>query len=58
MDYTIQPLEINERSELDDFDQAEAREAGWPSELIADALAEIWRRELMPNEPIDWGNDN
>ena len=49
-DYSIVPLEINEHSDLDDFDEYEAKKAGWPPSLISEAVQEIQRREMEPNE--------
>lgn len=43
--YDTPPLCINEHTDLADFDEYEAKEAGWPERLIRDALHEIQRRE-------------
>lgn len=48
-DYSIPPLVIDEWSPLRDFDQYEAKAAGWAPELITAALREIDRREMEPN---------
>ena len=49
-DYSIVPLEINKYSDLDDLDEHEAKEAGWPPSLISAAVHEIHRREMEPNK--------
>lgn len=49
-DYSIIPLEINKYSDLDDFDEYEAKEAGWPPALISAAIHEIHRREMEPSK--------
>jgi len=46
MDYQTPPLEITRWTSLADFDEYEAKAAGWPESLINDAVREIWRREL------------
>ena len=44
--HQMAPLEINEWTDLADFDEYEAKAAGWPPELITAAIREIQRREL------------
>lgn len=48
-DYTIQPLKVTPWTFLGDFDEYEAKEAGWSQETITACLQEIQRRELAPN---------
>jgi hypothetical protein len=48
MNYQTPPLEITEWTSLSDFDEYEAKAAGWPPALIRDAIQEIQRRELKP----------
>jgi len=49
MDYSVIPLGVDKYSDLDDFDEYEAKEAGWPLSLISAAVHEIRRREMEPN---------
>ena len=49
-DYSIIPLKINKYSDLNNFDEYEAKEASWPPAIILAAVHEIYRREMEPND--------
>ena len=44
------PIEINEWTDLDNFDEYEAKEQGWSQELLTAAIHEIQRRDLDTQE--------
>ena len=44
-----EPLAINQWTDLDDFDEHEAKAAGWSPATIRAAIAEIQRREGLLN---------
>jgi len=50
MNYQIEPLHIGRWTDLDDFDEYEAKAIGWSQETITAALREIQCRELDTND--------
>lgn len=58
-DYSYEPLKVNQWTHLTNFDQHEAKEAGWSQETITACLREIQRREVNPHEPCkEWRRES
>lgn len=53
MNYRIEPLRISRWTNLDSFDEYEAKAAGWSQETITAAIREIQRRELELEEALE-----
>ena len=53
MDYKTEPVCISQWTNLDGFDEYEAKATGWSQEIITAAVREIQRRNLELEKAVE-----